>query len=80
LKLHYSCAFFFFFFFFCQFQPLLRVDKAHGFAITSLTFSHSGKYLASAGADSSCRIMLMPDIKKNQGLLSIKIEKMTRQK
>lgn len=42
-------------------QPILRVKEAHGFAITSLVFSRSGKFLASAGADTQCRIMIMPD-------------------
>ncbi|CEP11647.1 hypothetical protein [Parasitella parasitica] len=41
-------------------QPLLKVEKAHGFAITSLAFNSSGKYLASAGADNSCRVMIIP--------------------
>ncbi|KAI7860043.1 WD40-repeat-containing domain protein [Circinella umbellata] len=41
--------------------PIIQVQKAHGFAITSLAFSQSGKYLASAGADTRCRIMLLPD-------------------
>ncbi|CAO3597633.1 unnamed protein product [Absidia cylindrospora] len=42
-------------------KPVLKVNKAHGFAITSLTFDHAGKYLASAGADNCCHIMVIPD-------------------
>lgn len=41
-------------------KPLLKVEKAHGFAITSLAFNLSGKYLASAGADNGCRVMMIP--------------------
>lgn len=50
-------------------KPLLKVEKAHGFAITSLAFNSSGKYLASAGADNSCRIMVIPKqaIQDNRG-------------
>ncbi|SAM07106.1 hypothetical protein [Absidia glauca] len=41
-------------------RPVLKVNKAHGFAITSLSFDHTGKYLASAGADNCCHIMVIP--------------------
>ncbi|KAI8339357.1 WD40-repeat-containing domain protein [Chlamydoabsidia padenii] len=42
-------------------KPVLKKDKAHGFAITSLTFDHAGKYLASAGADNCCHVMVIPE-------------------
>ncbi|KAG0191863.1 hypothetical protein DFQ28_010802 [Apophysomyces sp. BC1034] len=42
-------------------RPVLHVDRAHGFAITSLKFSRSGKHLASAGADNCCRVMEVPE-------------------
>ena len=42
---------------------MMQVKNAHGFAITSLAFSRSGKYLASAGADTKCRIMVLPNNK-----------------
>jgi hypothetical protein len=50
-------------------KPLLKVEKAHGFAITSLAFNLSGKYLASAGADNGCRVMMIPKqaIQDNRG-------------
>ncbi|CAO3623654.1 unnamed protein product [Cunninghamella echinulata] len=42
-------------------RPVLQVRKAHGFPITNLAFDRTGKYLASAGTDNSCRIMVIPD-------------------
>ncbi|ORY92352.1 WD40-repeat-containing domain protein [Syncephalastrum racemosum] len=42
-------------------RPVLEVKKAHEFAITSLAFNRTGRYLASAGADTRCRITLVPD-------------------
>lgn len=42
-------------------QPVLQVKKAHEFAITSLAFNRTGRYLASAGADTRCRITRVPD-------------------
>ncbi|GAN03353.1 pkinase-domain-containing protein [Mucor ambiguus] len=50
-------------------KPLLKVEKAHGFAITSLVFNSSGKFLASAGADNCCKVMIIPKktIQDNRG-------------
>ncbi|KAI7901461.1 WD40-repeat-containing domain protein [Cokeromyces recurvatus] len=42
-------------------KPILRIPKAHGFAITNLCFNPSGRYLASAGADNNCRVMILPE-------------------
>lgn len=52
--------------FYLAVQPLLKVNQIHGFAITDLTFNHSGKYLATAGADNLCKVIRL-DINKKLG-------------
>ncbi|KAI7876947.1 WD40 repeat-like protein [Lichtheimia hyalospora FSU 10163] len=47
-------------------RPVLVIKQAHGFAITSLCFSRDGKCLASAGADTQCRIMILPDLLRKE--------------
>ncbi|CDH53313.1 prolactin regulatory element-binding protein [Lichtheimia corymbifera JMRC:FSU:9682] len=47
-------------------KPVLVVKEAHGFAIMSLCFSRDGKCLASAGADTLCRIMILPNLLRKE--------------
>ncbi|KAI9312973.1 WD40-repeat-containing domain protein [Dichotomocladium elegans] len=53
-------------------RPIYQIKDAHGFAITSLAFSHDGNTLASAGADTKCRIIKWPGLmrKKEHHLFS----------
>ena len=41
-------------------QPLLKILHAHSFAITALAFNPSGNLLASAGADNTVRLIVIP--------------------
>ena len=41
-------------------QPLLKILHAHSFAITALAFNPSGSLLASAGADNTIRLIVIP--------------------
>ncbi|RCI06228.1 hypothetical protein CU098_012542 [Rhizopus stolonifer] len=53
-----------------KYKPLLKVNQIHGFAITDLTFNHSGKYLATAGADNLCKVIRL-DINKKLDMREI---------
>jgi prolactin regulatory element-binding protein len=43
-----------------RYQPLLKILHAHSFAITALAFNPSGNLLASAGADNTVRLIVIP--------------------
>ncbi|CDS12143.1 hypothetical protein LRAMOSA04338 [Lichtheimia ramosa] len=47
-------------------RPVMVIKQAHGFAITSLCFSRDGKCLASAGADTQCRMMILPNLLRKE--------------
>ncbi|ORX63030.1 WD40 repeat-like protein [Hesseltinella vesiculosa] len=49
-------------------RPVLQVTSSAGlFPVISMSFDRSTKYLASAGADSSVRVLLVPDLKLGSG-------------
>ncbi|KAJ2162483.1 hypothetical protein GGF46_000614 [Coemansia sp. RSA 552] len=42
-------------------KVLMRIPKAHGFAITALAFDRETRYLVSGSADETCRVFVLPD-------------------